>query len=121
MVNKNKKYSLITSTKFWAKFSLFILVVIGVIAFVLRVNDPAYEGLEDYLLKINDINDYVGEVESYRVVNTRYVSEASDANRYNEYRIRIVGTNGDVTLKIRADYMEDGNGWEYSVIRKYDG
>jgi hypothetical protein len=106
--------------KFWAKYSIFILLAIGVITVVLRANDPAFEGLKNYLFNSSDINSYVGEVESYRIVNTRYVSETDDAPGFNEYRIKIVGSDGAVTLKIRAENIEVGNGWKYSITHKYD-
>ena len=115
-----RKNNVFINKKYWAKYSLFILLVIGVITFVLRTNDPAFEGLKDYLLNSSDINSYVGDVESYRILNTRYVSETDDVYGYNEYRINIVGSDGAVTLKIRAEDIEERNSWKYSVMHKYD-
>lgn len=116
----NKETHINKSTKFWIKYSLFILAVIGIVALVLRANDTAYEGLENYVLNNNDIYSYAGEVKSFQVLNTRYVSETDYSNRYNEYKVSIVGTNKSATLKIRAEYLGNDYGWKYTVIQTYD-
>lgn len=109
-----------TKPKFWTKYSLIILIVVGVLSVIFHSADPAYDGLEDYLNNSGDIKGRAGDIINYKVVNTRYVSKTSGSNRYNEYRLRIVGTLGAVDIDVRADYLEDEKDWGYSVVRFYD-
>ncbi len=121
MVIERNTCGSILSTRHLAKYSIILLIIIGVIAYILRINDPAFEGVESFLFNDEEIFSYVGNLENYRVMNTRYVPGENDTNRYHEYRIILEGTNGAATLKIRADYIKDRSIWRYSVIRKYDG
>lgn len=116
---KYKSDNILLSAKFWVKYSFFLLVLLALIVFVLRSNDPAIDGLEKYLELNDEISKHVGVVENYQIINVRYVSESGDMSRYNEYLIRVVGTNGHARFKLRAEYIEDYESWEYYVSRIY--
>ena len=116
----NRERMLQLSPSQWAVYSLLLLVVIGVVAAILRANDPALTDLEKFLSQDGIVKSYVGALNAYTVTNTRYISEADNADRYNEYKIRVDGTLGSVTLKIRADYSESRDEWAYHVVRVYD-
>jgi hypothetical protein len=101
-------------------YSLFIFVLIGIIALTLQSNDPAFEGLEQYIYNNHNVTTYVGEVKSYHVINTRYVPASNGYARYHEYKLRVIGNNGVASLKIRADFIKEDNKWEYKVNHRYD-
>ena len=105
--------------KFWVKYSLLILLIIGILSYFLRVNDPAIGMLEAFLLGDETVREYVGEMRKYQVLSTRYVSDADDINRYHEYKIKVHGSKGEILLKVRADSIHNGKGWAYSIVQNY--
>ena len=115
-----KQHKGIFNSIFWVKYSVFIFIIIAVIAYTLRANDPALDGLEPYLLNNENINIYTGMVKNYHIVNTRYVSGTEEVKKYNEYKIKVVGEDKTITIKVRAEFVDNKNVWLYSIVRFYN-
>ena len=113
--------SVFKKPKFWVKYSLVVLIAVAVMAILLHSSDPAFDDLEHYLNNSGDIKALAGDIVSYKVVRTRYVSQTIDSNRYTEYQLRIVGSVRRIGVDLRADYVEKEKDWEYSIVRFYDG
>ena len=104
----------------WLGYSVFLFLLLAVLAYLLRSNDPAMQGLERYLYSDHEIIDYIGDLKGYQILNSRYVSETEESNRYHEYKLKLRGETKSINVKVRANYVKENDKWQYSIIHTYD-